>query len=166
MRQLPTVIGVRYERARDYEKSMVPDAIWSYTIGSADGDVQGFAGGLLIKTPDGLWQAHYWKSCSGAPAATRERAILNVLPEAAAICDQFIAERAEYDRIYNTRSEHARALATVFPAGTGLVSVHDTTLRPDAVSPEPRYRVTFTFDNLTEEQVLTLAANTRRPYEL
>jgi hypothetical protein len=160
MRQLPISIKVEYERARSYQKKEVPDAIWDYTIKEADGDgAHGFAGGLLIKTPDGLWQAHYWKHASGAPAKTREQAILNVLPLAAELCDKWEAERATYEGIYDARWKYAATLQNIFPECSGLVTVHDITATRQGPSPEARYKVTFTFDNLTEMQVGVLAAN-------
>lgn len=159
MRQLPTTIKVEYERAKSYHKKEVPDAIWNYTIKEADGDgAHGFAGGLLVKTPDGLWQAHYYKHCSGDPAKTREQAILNVLPLAAEFCDKWEAERTENENLYDMRWKYAATLQGIFPERSGLVTVRDITATREGPSPEARYKVTFTFDNLTEAQVYALAA--------
>jgi hypothetical protein len=160
-RKMPTIINVEYQRAAEYERVKVPGAVWNYSIRSSDEDVYGFAGGLLVKTPAGNWIAHYWEYCSGDPASTREQAILNVLPLAAAIVDKHRADQKEFERVYEERITHACALGNLFPAGCGLVGVHDITAKHEEPSGEPRFKVTMTFDNLTEEQVIRLATQER-----
>jgi hypothetical protein len=59
-RQFPTRIEATYSKPRDYMLKDVPTALWCYSLQFTDADVHGFAGGLLSKTSDGLWQAHYW----------------------------------------------------------------------------------------------------------
>jgi hypothetical protein len=132
----------------------VPDAIWQYRIEEADGNVYGFAGGLLSKTTDNLWKAYYWNYVSGEPAKTRKQAILNVLPLAAKIVIGFNTQRAEYEKIYAERCAFANSLFDKFkkkPSRT--VSVFDTTAERSKPSGEPLFQVTMVFDNLTSEQI-------------
>ena len=161
-RNLPTQITAEYRKAYGYNKTKVKDAIWEYHIDCRKFEVSGFAGGLLTRNADGLWIAHYWDHCQGEPAETREQAILNVLHLAAVVKDVFEAEQMEYKRVYEERNRQARELGAIFPPESGLVIVHDTTAEYLRHSPEARYKVTMTFDNLMYDQVCELAAAQQR----
>ena len=163
-RNLPTKITAEYEKLNDSRRNQnrIEGAVWEYHLDCDKYDVSGFAGGLLTRNADRLWIAHYWEHCQGEPAKTREQAILNVLPLAAALAEQHENDQNEYKRIYEERNRQARGLSVLFPPGTGSVIVRDTTAEYHKPSPEARYKVTMTFDNLTYDQVCELAESLRR----
>jgi hypothetical protein len=154
MTQLPTQIEVTFGKVREYHKKQVPNALWEYHIEEANGDVYGFAGGLLTKDGQGSWVAHYWEYAKGAPARTREAAVLNVLPLAAKIVEESRAQQAEYARVYDARMSDASELAATFQPHNGeVIRVHDTTACREKQSPDARFTVTITYDNLTRAEV-------------
>lgn len=151
-------IHVDYSKPHNYDLKMIPNAEWQYSIRESDESVSGFAGGLLSRTPDGLWIAHYWNHATGEPAKTREQAILNLLPRAAAIVLELRTQQAEHEQTYDARMVFAQELAAKFPKKVNrTVAVHDTTAQSNKPSPEARFKVTITYPNLTADEVEFLA---------
>lgn len=162
MRQLPTKIKVSYSRSHRWALSKVPGAIWEYHIEEANGDVYGFAGGVLTKNGFGEWVAHYWEHAVGVPSATRERAIMNVLPFAAQIVDDYAVQKKKNEAAHAERVKAADFMRSFFPRTSGLVTIQDINTTPEKSSGEPRFKVVMQFDNLTEAQVILLAAKQPR----
>jgi hypothetical protein len=154
LNQLPTQIKVQYLKARPCALTQMRNAVFEYSILEANGDVYGFAGGLLSKTQDGLWQVYYWEYAVGSPARTRKQAILNVLPLAAKIVADSRTQQEEYDKVYRDRQDFALQLAGRFSVLPGrTVSVHDTTAERGKPSLPAKFKVTITYDDLDQAKV-------------
>lgn len=152
---------VTYEKIQPHfgDAKEHPDCTWRYHIEEADEDVNGFAGGLLRKTSKGLWQALYWKYALGEPAKSREQAILNILPLARMVVEQWRRGQQDKEKEYESRRATARALSEEFTKTQDReVTVHDVNApNSDKLCGPPKYTVTVVYTNLTAERVKDLA---------